>query len=120
METKFKSIVPTKGTEWTAFNGEDLPLQAQELIKANNISQYGGCWCIGAVFYKGDLNTTKDWIFTVDDGGFYKVDAIFMVWYFINGEVKKCNAIWSGAYLKKAIKQLITTGEMNRDPGYQS
>ena len=77
-------------------------------------------------YYKGDINTTKDWIIVMDDGGYYKVDAEFMTWHRIddvnssyNGKiVGKCN--WSVAALNRTISAIKKGEPVPRDPGYQT
>ncbi len=118
-KTKIKHIVSTKGTDWKPFEGTEMPEQVIPLIKGLNGLKYNCVWLIGCVFYKGDINTTKDWIVVTDDGAFYKVGASWMVWY-IEGEKTRSQAIWSGAALKKTIKSLITEGEIVKDPDYQT
>lgn len=127
MKNEIKSAVPVpKGSGWNLFTGETLPERVFNMISANNGFQSpSASWCIGAVFYKGDLETTNDWIVTTDDGWYYKVHAEYMIWHRPKGaqpgETKfHAQAIWSNAALKRSLKSLMVTGMTTPDPGYQS
>ena len=108
---------------WKKFEGEQLPPQAcihksPYREKATNIFEYPGSWIIGFTYYKGNNpETATEWIVTTDNGGFYKVDAEYMLWQIPSGT---CQALWSPAALKKSIKSLMLTGNTVRDPDYQT
>jgi len=110
---------------WKKFEGEFLPEQARfskskysHTPEGQNIFEYGGHWIIGKTFYKGDNpETATEWIVTTDNGGFYKVDAEYMLWQFPSGGAQ---ALWSNASLKKSLNSLLTRGTTVADPGYQT
>lgn len=124
METieKVKAIISTKKTEWKPFLGTDtLPAMAKEFaIEANAFKSGCGNWLIGCIFYKGDIETTKDWIIVTNDGGYYKVDAYYMIWHRYSPTQIGAQAIWSNAALKRSLKSLVTMGNTVPDPGYQT
>lgn len=114
------SVIQRNG--WNNFTGTELPQRVFDMIKKSNGFQCrGASWCMGAVYYKGDIETTNDWIVTTDDGGYYKVGAEFMIWHpgKKSGEFN-AQAIWSTAALKRSLKSLVEKGSTVADPGYQS
>jgi hypothetical protein len=118
---KIKGIVPVKKTGWKLFTGEDLPKSALEFAKLGECFRSRmGAWLIGCVYYKGDVNTTTDWIIVTDDGGYYKVGAQYMIWHKCSTGKIVAQAIWSNAALKRSMRALINMGETVMDPGYQT
>ena len=92
-------------------NTEDLPQSVVDAITAANGFKYGdGSYC--QYFKKGD-----DFIVVTPDGGYYKVDAVYFVWFKIGREVRM-QCIWSMAALKRTLKSLKTEGKRTEDPGY--
>ena len=75
--------------------------------------RYPGGWC--KAFYKGDVNTTDQWIVVTNDGGFYKVGAIYMVW--SNDIAMAC---WSAKHMKKTVAACMKGEKPERDPYYQT
>jgi len=59
------------------FEEDVLPQNAVDFLKVDEY--WDGCWY--AAYYRGDIETTDDWIIVVDTGCFYKVNATFMTWY---------------------------------------
>ena len=117
-----KPVVSTRGTGWKPFLGtESLPPAAIKYATDNDIfrSRYGS-WIIGAVFYRGDINTTKEWIIVTDDGGYYKVFAKFSMWHQSVNGVPVMQCLWSVKSLKKSLRSLMLTGETVFDPQYQT
>lgn len=108
---------------WKKFEGVQLPPQArvhnsQYREEATNIFEYGGNWVIGWTYYKGNNpETATEWIVVTNNGGFYKVDAEYMLWHIPSGTVQ---ALWSNAAVKKSLKSLMLTGNTVRDPDYQT
>lgn len=108
---------------WKKFEGETLPPQACTHIspyrkEPSSIFEYGGSWIIGWTYYKGDNpETATEWIVVTNNGGFYKVDAEFMLWHIPSGTVQ---ALWSGAAVKRSLKSLMTVGTTVADPDYQT
>ena len=121
MLVKLKPIISTKGTDWKHYTGEEFPEGAKEFAEKNNIfrSGYAG-WFREGIYYKGDSHeTAKEWIIVMDDGGYYKVNAIYMMWY-TRPEGDGCGSqcAWSAKHLKKTLRSLLTTGKTLFDPGY--
>lgn len=71
--------------------------------------KYADGWCMA---YHKDK---KDWIIVTEDGGSYKVDAIFSMW-FDTGMF----CAWSYEHLVKMIEAKMQGLPISRDPGYQS
>ncbi len=119
---EFKKSIGLSG--WKLFTGEQLPPQAcvqksEHEPNGHNIFKYSGCWIEGYTYYKGDNpETAVDWIVTVDNGGFYKVGAIFMTWRIGPWSNDGSQCTWSLAALKRSMKSLLTSGQTVRDPGY--
>jgi hypothetical protein len=89
----------------------ELPQTIVDAIIASNGFKYGdGSYCGG--FVKGD-----DFIIITPDGGYYKVNASYSVWYKI-GDTVRMQCIWSMAALKRTLKSLKTEGKTVPDPGY--
>lgn len=105
---KFK---PTNG--WKQFEGDEMNSALQKFVKKKNAFKYDGNWI--EAWYKGNPETTSDWILITDDGGFYKVDAEWMIWF-----PKGAQAIWSLSHLPKALKHIMSKGTILRDPNYQT
>ena len=92
-------------------NTEDLPQSVVDAIIAANGFKYGdGSYC--QYFKKGD-----DFIVVTPDAGYYKVNAVYSVWFKIGTEVRM-QCIWSMAALKRTLKSLKTEGKTTSDPGY--
>lgn len=92
-------------------NTENLPKNVVDAIIAANGFKYGdGSYCD---YFKKD----DDFIVVTPDGGYYKVDAIFSVWYKI-GDTVGMQCIWSMAALKRTLKSLKIEGKTVPDPGY--
>jgi hypothetical protein len=84
------SLLQHKGIElgWKLYlvNGKlprELPKQLKKLIDANDINpfQYPADWYADMIFYKGDPETTVDWIFVTTGAGYYKVGTKYSVWH---------------------------------------
>ena len=103
--------------QYKRFKGTDkLPQNAVHLLAEEKCG--AGGWC--EAYYKGDVNTTKDWIVVMDTGWYYKVGATYMTWYMDkNGElIGKCN--WSKSALHRTIMALKKGEPTPFDPGYQT
>lgn len=74
---------------------------------------------MGACYYK-TLEDPKTWILVTDNGGAYKVDAEYMIWYTTKDGRDGSQAIWSTKALRNSIKSLMTKGTTVSDPGYQT
>ena len=86
----------------------------------NNCFRWGGS-CV-LFLYKGDFATTKQFIAVMDDGGFYKVGAKYIVWNRADEgqEALHSQAIWSNKALGNTLTSLMIKGVVTPDPGYQS
>jgi hypothetical protein len=86
-----------------------------KLANERDMMRYGGSWC--DAFYKGDINNPEYFLLVTDNGGSFKVDAMYMLW----GK-KFSRAFWSTSALTKGINQVVS-GEMEipeRDYDYQT
>ena len=61
----------------------------------------------------------RKFILVRDDGGFFKVHAEFMVWYFVDKEIC-AQALWTFKALKKTLRSLMADGKTISDPDYQT
>jgi hypothetical protein len=87
--------------KWKNFKGETLPQNCLDFFRESEIWKYGANWIIA--FYFGESpETATRWAIVLDDGGFYKVDAIFAFWHpYKDGVSLKCQ--WSLAALHRSI-----------------
>ena len=46
-------------------------------IHDNKIWEYANTWYKEHIYYKGDINTTSDWLFITNGGGYYKYGTNF-------------------------------------------
>lgn len=92
-------------------NKDTLSQEVVNAIIAANGFRYGdGSYC---EYFKKD----NDWIVVTPDGGYYKVNASYSVWYKI-GDTVRMQCIWSNAALNRTLKSLKTEGKTVPDPGY--
>ena len=117
------TIVKNTG-KYTEWHGEELPDIANKIADEMGAMKYGG-WV--AAYYRGaDPEKATDWVFVADDGGFYKVDAEYMIWYdsekdFEHSDTKgRGKAVWSDKYLVKALTAILNDKDPGRDPDYQT
>ena len=75
--------------EWSKFiygrGKKNIPTRLQQIIDeniaaGNDIWKYATTWYTECIFYKGDVNTTSDWLFITNGGNYYKVGAKYSVW----------------------------------------
>ena len=112
--------------KYKKFNGTQLPDSAVKIAMKQKVFQYTDTYV--AAYYKGDPETSTDWVFVTDDGGFYKVGAYLMIWFECNHEFPigggihygKTVAIWSEKFYKKALKRILNGEKPGRDPYYQT
>lgn len=97
-----------------------LPQSALDSIKAD-IFQYGGE--VQVALYRGETpETAKEWIIVTDDGGFYKVDAEYVMW-FTKADAPDgygCQCYWSSKALMTSMTSLMEKGVTVRDSDYQT
>ena len=128
MEKAIVSIPRNSG--WKAFLGEKLPPKAKEFLqqaREGSTNKHWN-WLVGTVFYRGNIETTNEWIIVTDDGWYYKVRAEFMMWYsrpeytdhMGNKSNSSAQALWSVSSLKKSLRSVMQTGEITFDPNYQT
>ena len=68
---------PPKGK---LFFNEKVPPKLVELLKLNEVFKYPAKLHLNMICYKGDLNTTNEWIIVCSGAEFYKVGTKFAVW----------------------------------------
>lgn len=90
-----------------------LPMSAIKWTTEREVFRYKGD--VVAAFYKGEIETTKDWIIVTDDAGFYKHRAKYMVW-----SVSYVLARWSIASLKQLLQDLFSGNKPADDPDYET
>ena len=99
---------------------DGIPDNIWKLLNEHDAFKYPGSWIVDATFLKSD----NEFIVTVDNGGFYKVGAAYMVWHMIttksNEKKLVAQAIWTDTALKKTLKSLMKTGTTIHDPNYQT
>ncbi len=101
---------------WKEFEGDTLPDSAQEFIKSKLLPHNNRNWKHCFAYYKGnDPQTTKNWIIVTDDGGYYKVDAEYMIW-----SEKHILAMWSTKHLFKTLTAIMMDFAPPKDPDYQT
>lgn len=107
--------IAMEGTGWKEFKGKDeLPTSAQPLIDKVNLFKAGRGWY--KAFYNGDVNTTDKWIIVTPDGGYYKVFARYMIWFYDEG----ASACWSDKSLKAMLCAKFKGLKMPIDPDRQT
>jgi hypothetical protein len=121
MDKKIKPIIARyKNKDWKPFLKDELTEAGMKFLNEQDSLRFGGCWVLGMVYYKGDSpETATDWIIVTDNGGFFKVNAIAMIWYRNSATGSICaQAIWSDRHLRKSLRNLIENGQTLPDPGY--
>ena len=101
-------------TGWTEYKGEFLPESTKAFQEKTEMFQYPGGW--SKAYYKGDLKAPLEWIIVTNNGGFYKVDATFIVW----TSTGKSVAAWTSKHMKKIVIAFFKGMRPERDPNYQS
>jgi len=100
--------------DWVEFEGDTLPKSAMDFVKGKNGFRYDNGWT--DAYYEGDdPKTAKNWLVVTDDGGFYKVDAQYMIWH-----PDTVRARWSTKSMKTALKALLDNKPVPQDPDYQT
>jgi len=110
---------------WTRYKGETLNDEAMAFLKLGKSEDYANwdfCWT--DAYYKGkDPEKATEWFITCDDGGWYKVDALYMTW-FRGPERESDNVVaicnWKTSTLNATLKALRHDQEPPRDPWYQT
>lgn len=99
---------------WRLMDSELPEDIAQKLVEAGAFD-YDGQWINNGSYRKGD-----NFIVVTDNGGFFKVNAEWMIWHLSPSGKVVAQAIWSIKALKKSVNSLMLTGETILDPGYQT
>ena len=89
--------------QYTFARGEkELPARLLDIINKNrdfpytsfrggtNVFQYANLWFKDLIYYRGNVNTTSDWVFVTNGGNYYKHGATKCVWHtrtYINREL---------------------------------
>ena len=94
-----RAVIPKGG--WVDLEGEDLPQAAIDFItdKMGN-KNHGWNWI--EAFYRGDMETTKEWVIVTDNGDQFKDGAQFMIW-----NPKKDKAVTTDEEYVKILKNLL-------------
>ena len=99
--------------EWEHFDGDTLPQVAIDWMNKKDAWRGGNEW--SDAYYKGDLETTNDWVIITPDGGFYKVNAKVMIWH--NGGSK---AAFSQESMINMLNAIFAGKPIPQDPDYES
>jgi hypothetical protein len=91
-----------------------LPESAQRFIEKRDVSK-SGYGNIVQAYFRGDINTTEDWILVTDDGSWFKHRAKYMVWH-----KKYILARWSDNSLEILLDALMSDKTPPRDPDYET
>ena len=120
---------------WKVFKGEELPQSAIDwisryekisdadphMLMETDIFAHDACWVKDEVYFKGDSpETAEDWIITTDNGGYFKVGAHSMIWYFNSEGGANSTCRWTRKAQKQAINAIISNGVHSIDPNYQT
>ena len=92
-------------------NREELSEEVGDAIVSHGGFKYGD----GT--YRHYFKKDNDFIVVTPDGGYYKCNAIYCVWYKIGDNVSM-QCCWSRAALNRTLKSLKTEGKTVPDPGY--
>ncbi len=99
---------------WKTFDSNlELPLNISTIIKNSN-----GFKMSNKFIYS--LTKDSNWIVVTEDGEYYKDGAKYMVWYIVNYKCTKNQALWSDKSLFNTLHSLMKTGELTKDPNYQT
>ena len=114
---KKKAVYAPSTGKWKRFKGESLNEAAMKFLEEKSPNYMSG-WC--EAWYRGDVETTRDWFIVTPDGSYYKVDAEYMTWHRCEtgAIVGMCN--WSLGSLYKSRVAYFKEGNMPRDPNYQT
>ena len=96
--------------------GNELPSLARKFLEADR-AEWGG-WV--EAWYRGDIDTTEDWIIVTDNGGWYKVDAKYMTWFRNKDGKIGAKANWSKTALERTGVAIRNGKPIPFDPGYQT
>ena len=91
-----------------------LPECALEFLTSKGGNKYPGGW--SEAYYKGKTpETAEDWIIVTNDGRFYKVNALYMIW-----NSNYVLAAWSNVQVRRVIKAIRNGEHPPLDPQYQT
>ena len=104
----WQELLPA-GDEWKLPESFERWAKGKDIYRSNHGSIY-------RIFYKGDPETTDNWIAVTPDGWYYKVRAEYMVW------SNTCIlARWSDASLRKLLRALFEeVASLPFDPNYHT
>lgn len=112
MEYQFQKIAKEQG--WESL--KEFPVELENIFKEQSVKVHGS-WFTGFLFKRSD----KEFIFATDSGGYYKVGAEYMIWYYLKSEDKMvARARWSDKTLFDGMSEYFKTGEISQDPYYQT
>lgn len=114
---------------WRSFKGETLPQTAIDFGTKHDIWRSGSNFSKGGgldtwrdanwleAMYKGeDPETATEWVIVTDNGGYFKVFALYMIWMPNGGG----HARWSNHTLTLAMRAIRTGNPIAFDPNYQT
>ena len=113
---KSTAYVPSTG-KWKRFKGEELNEAAMKFLEEASPNYCSG-WC--EAWYRGDVETTRDWFIVTPDGSYYKVHAEYMTWHRCETGKIVGMCSWSLGSLYKSRVAYFNAGKMPRDPNYQT
>jgi hypothetical protein len=91
-----------------------LPDVVAEWATTKEVFRSGFGQLVGC-YYLGSKKRPDDFILVTNDGGYYKVGAIYMIW-----SNKYCLARWSDKTMEKLVKDIMEDKKPTQDPEYQS
>lgn len=101
-------------TGWKEYKEDYLPESALKVFEDNNIFRFVEGWY--KAYYHGDVNTTSKWVVVTPDGGYYKHDAIYMVWSYTGESLAR----WSSKILEETLICIFHGKNTPCDPDYQT
>ncbi len=94
-----------------------MPTSLKDLFTAEEIKMINAYDnTIVDISVKEENGKVIDWVVVTDDGCYYKVDALYMMWTKRGPQ----RAIYSDRYRKKAMKLYQNGKKVPQDPGYMS
>ena len=118
---KTKILKAAKKAGYIHLVTDSLPGALEKILLDKGINKAGGSYLKDLVFYRGDIDTTEDWLIVFDHGWYYKVGAEFMIWYYQSADKEFVGrACWSLNHLVNGLLEFFKDGKISRDPDYQT
>ena len=61
-------------------SGNKLPGRLEEITQKNEVWKYPAKWYSDMIFYKGDIETTNEWVIVCTGASYYKAQTKYSVW----------------------------------------